>query len=285
MHPITNHIHQALRNLYPPEEVRALARIICVDMLGIRAIDLYVGKDITLLPSQQAELDETLSRLAKYEPIQYIRGIEEFRGRPFRVNPHVLIPRPETAELVDLIIADNARQPCRILDIGTGSGCIAITLDLEMPEATVDAWEVSGHALAVAIDNNADLGAHVGFALRDMFDEEAVHTQAPYHVIVSNPPYVTETELAAADPNIRWEPRLALHVPDDNPLLYYRRIARIGRSLLADGGRLYFEINQAYGQRMARMLEGEGYAHIRLVRDTYGNERFVVATPFTYIYA
>ena len=198
MNRITAYIRQSLQDIYPPEEVKALSMLICCDMLGVDALDIYMGKDIILSECKQRELENIIFRLQKNEPIQYIRGYAEFCGRNFRVAPGVLIPRPETAELVDLIVKENP-DARRLLDIGTGSGCIAISLDKKLPDAKVDAWDISEEALAIARKNNEELDAQVTFCRQDVFSADGIQGTS-YDIIVSNPPYVTETEKQ------RWKP-------------------------------------------------------------------------------
>ncbi|WP_195662925.1 peptide chain release factor N(5)-glutamine methyltransferase [Bacteroides congonensis] len=276
MNRITNYIRQSLQDIYPPEEVKALTMLICCDMLCLDALDIYLGKDMILSECKERELENIIFRLQKNEPIQYIRGFAEFDGRRFKVAPGVLIPRPETVELVELVARENASAR-RLLDIGTGSGCIAISLDKKLPEAEVEAWDISEDALAIARENNKELAADVTFLQRDvLFDD---WEKAPsFDVIVSNPPYVTEAEKKDMDANVLdWEPELALFVPDDDPLRFYRRIADLGRELLLPDGKLYFEINQAYGRETAHILEMNQYHDVRVIRDIFGKERIVTA--------
>ena len=250
--------------------------LICCDMLGLDALDIYMGKDIILSECKQRELENIIFRLQKNEPIQYIRGFAEFDGRRFKVAPGVLIPRPETVELVELVARENT-DACRLLDIGTGSGCIAISLDKRLPDAKVEAWDISEEALAIAYTNNKELEAEVMFLQRDVLSDDWEKTPS-FDVIVSNPPYVTEAEKNGMDANVLdWEPELALFVPDDDPLRFYRRIADLGRELLLPGGRLYFEINQAYGLETAHMLEMNQYRDVRVIKDIFGKDRIVTA--------
>lgn len=192
MNRITTYIRQSLQEIYPPEEVKALSMLICCDMLGLDALDIYMGKDIILSECKQRELENIIFRLQKNEPIQYIRGFAEFDGRRFKVAPGVLIPRPETVELVELVARENT-DACRLLDIGTGSGCIAISLDKRLPDAKVEAWDISEEALAIAYTNNKELKAEVMFLQRDVLSDDWEKTPS-FDVIVSNPPYVTEAE-------------------------------------------------------------------------------------------
>lgn len=276
MNRITSYIRQSLQDIYPPEEVKALSMLICCDMLGFDALDIYMGKDMTLSECKQRELENIIFRLQKNEPIQYIRGYAEFGGRAFKVAPGVLIPRPETAELVDLILKENPNAN-RILDIGTGSGCIAITLAKELPNAQVDAWDISEEALMIARQNREELGAIVRFRQQNILSDEGIEPDS-YDIIVSNPPYITETERQEMEANVLdWEPELALFVPDDDPLRFYRRIAILGHRLLSPVGKLYFEINQAYGQQTAEMLEMNQYRNVRVVKDIFGKDRILIA--------
>lgn len=214
--------------------------------------------------------------MSRFEPLQYIEGRTLFLGREFWVAPGVLIPRPETEELVELMLKEIPAD-ARILDVGTGSGCIAISLAKELPDALVTAWDVSPEALSVARANARKLQSNVRFVECDVLACQ-VDEVGLYDVIVSNPPYVTEAEKADMEPNVlQWEPSLALFVPDDDPLRFYRRIAVLGRDMLVDGGRLYFEINRAYGREMVEMLCTVGYVGVRVEKDLSQNDRFVIA--------
>lgn len=274
MNRVSTYIRQSLRDFYPPQEAKSLTMMICCDLLGYEAVDVYLGKDINLSESKQQELENILARMRKNEPIQYIRGVADFYGLRFEVAPGVLIPRPETAELVELILEEN-QDAVAVLDVGTGSGCIAIALSRHLPKAKVTAWDVSDDALAIARRNNELLGTSVVFERRDVLTYEGEGT---FDVIVSNPPYVTEAEKPGMDANVLdWEPELALFVPDDDPLRFYRRIALLGKTLLTPDGKIYFEINRAYGGATVRMLEEMGYRHIRVLKDLFGNDRIITA--------
>ena len=258
MNKIVAYIRSRLQPYYTAEEVSALSRIVCCDLLGQAPTDYYLGKDIVLSSKKEQELEDILQRLSRFEPLQYIEGRTLFLGREFWVAPGVLIPRPETEELVELMLKEIPAD-ARILDVGTGSGCIAISLAKELPDALVTAWDVSPEVECDVLACQVD---EVGL----------------YDVIVSNPPYVTEAEKADMEPNVlQWEPSLALFVPDDDPLRFYRRIAVLGRDMLADGGWLYFEINRAYGREMVEMLRTMGYVGVRVEKDLSQNDRFVIA--------
>lgn len=276
MNKIVAYIRSRLQPYYTAEEVSALSRIVCCDLLGQAPTDYYLGKDIVLSLKKEQELEDILQRLSRFEPLQYIEGRTLFLGREFWVAPGVLIPRPETEELVELMLKEIPAD-ARILDVGTGSGCIAISLAKELPDALVTAWDVSPEALSVARANARKLQADVRFVECDVLACQ-VDEVGLYDVIVSNPPYVTEAEKADMEPNVlQWEPSLALFVPDDDPLRFYRRIAVLGRDMLADGGRLYFEINRAYGREMVEMLRTMGYVGVRVEKDLSQNDRFVIA--------
>lgn len=276
MNKIVAYIRSRLQPYYTAEEVSALSRIVCCDLLGQAPTDYYLGKDIVLSSKKEQELEDILQRLSRFEPLQYIEGRTLFLGREFWVAPGVLIPRPETEELVELMLKEIPAD-ARILDVGTGSGCIAISLAKELPDALVTAWDVSPEALSVARANARKLQADVRFVECDVLACQ-VDEVGLYDVIVSNPPYVTEAEKADMEPNVlQWEPSLALFVPDDDPLRFYRRIAVLGRDMLADGGRLYFEINRAYGREMVEMLRAMGYVGVRVEKDLSQNDRFVIA--------
>ncbi|MDC1751371.1 peptide chain release factor N(5)-glutamine methyltransferase [Bacteroides uniformis] len=276
MNVTVSHIRSALQECYPPREAANLSRIVCCEMLGQSHIDYYLGKDMILSPKDEKELESILSRLCNFEPIQYVQGTARFLGRTFRVAPGGLIPRPETEELVERMLEEVA-PASRILDIGTGSGCIAVTLSKELPEAEVTAWDISGEALAIAGDNNRLLQTSVQFVQRDVLTYQPTEDEY-FDVIVSNPPYVTETEKKDMDPNVlNWEPSGALFVPDSDPLRFYRRIGELGRSMLTVGGRLYFEINRAFGEAVASMLRKQGYTNVRIRKDISGNDRYVIA--------
>lgn len=271
-----SHIRRALQESYSVQEAANLSRIVCCEMLGQTTIDYYLGKDIILSSKEMQKLNGILARLLNFEPIQYIQGTARFLERSYHVAPGVLIPRPETEELVEVMLRE-IPSDARILDIGTGSGCIAISLSKAFPNAKVTAWDVSEDALCIARRNNDDLQASVCFVKQDVLAWRGDGGQC-YDVIVSNPPYITESEKQEMERNVLdWEPFSALFVPNNDPLLFYRRIGELGRMMLVDGGRLYFEINRAYGEATAMMLCGQGYTGIRILKDISGNDRFVIA--------
>ena len=277
MHPIVNEIREALRGIYPDSEALSLAKMLLVEAFDFSTLELYGGKDKEISGKRRDVLDKMLSRLQKNEPIQYVLGKETFCGLEFEVDSNVLIPRPETRELVEWIVGDRKLKAySRILDIGTGSGCISISLAKLLPGAEVEAWDISEGALAVARRNAVRNSVEVLFLCQDVLS--AFPEGARYDVIVSNPPYITEKEKLDMDANVLdWEPSTALFVPDADPLLFYRKIAELGFSILKAGGTLYFEINRAYGQETVAMLEGLSYKQIELRKDEWGNDRMVKA--------
>lgn len=276
MNVSVSYIRRALQESYSVQEAANLSRIVCCEMLGQTTIDYYLGKDIILSSKEMQKLNGILARLLNFEPIQYIQGTARFLERSYHVAPGVLIPRPETEELVEVMLRE-IPSDARILDIGTGSGCIAISLSKAFPNAKVTAWDVSEDALCIARRNNYDLQASVCFVKQDVLAWRGDGGQC-YDVIVSNPPYITESEKQEMERNVLdWEPFSALFVPNNDPLLFYRRIGELGRMMLVDGGRLYFEINRAYGEATAMMLCGQGYTGIRILKDISGNDRFVIA--------
>jgi protein-(glutamine-N5) methyltransferase, release factor-specific len=272
---IKEYIINALHGLYPIQELKSLARIITKEALHLSELDSHTGKYINLSTEKKELLENIIQRLRQFEPIQYIIGYTVFYGYHFFVAPGVLIPRPETEELVDLIIK-NSNNTCRILDIGTGTGCIAITLAKKIPEATIEAWDISEIALELARKNNKELNANVSFRKIDILNY--IPENKKYDVIVSNPPYITEKEKEKMHRNVlEWEPGIALFVPDNDPLLFYQKIAETGRSLLKDKGKIYFEINQYYGNDTLQMLEKLNYKNVYLIKDLYGNNRMITA--------
>ena len=277
MHPIVHEIRDALRGQYPDAEALSLAKMLLVEVFGFSTLELYGGKDKEIFGKRRDVLDEMIARLKKNEPIQYIIGAEYFCGMSFEVDKNVLIPRPETRELVEWIVQDcDSREGCRMLDIGTGSGCIAISLAKQVKGAQVEAWDISEGALQVARRNCVRNDVEVLLCHKDVLS--VLPEGKLYDVIVSNPPYITEKERVDMDANVLdWEPSNALFVPDADPLLFYRKIAELGQAMLAEGGSLYFEINRAYGERMVDMLVSLGYGKIELRKDSWENDRMIKA--------
>lgn len=276
MKRITSIIREELSQCYSTDEIAALTRIIATELLGVSQMAFYLKDDIHLTAEQQALLENAIERLKKQEPIQYILGYSDFCGLRFKVTPATLIPRPETSELVELI-ASEATGHESILDIGTGSGCIAVSLAHKLPKSNVTAWDISTTALAVAAENSRNNSTEVTFERVDILSYEPKSAQ--FDIIVSNPPYIKENEKAAMHSNVLdWEPHTALFVPDSDPLLFYRTIAEKGLQMLAPNGTLYFEINRAHGTETMKMLADYGYTDIELRKDFADNDRMIKAT-------
>lgn len=276
MKRITSIIREELSQCYSTDEIAALTRIIATELLGVSQMAFYLKDDIPLTAEQETLLQNTIERLKKHEPIQYIQGYSDFCGLRFKVTPATLIPRPETSELVEWIAADHSGKAASILDIGTGSGCIAISLAHKLPESKVTAWDISNDALAVATENSKANGCTVLFEQVDILSYEPKSAQ--FDIIVSNPPYIKENEKSAMHNNVLdWEPHTALFVPDNDPLLFYRTIAKKGLTLLKPGGTLYFEINRAHGAETMKMLADYGYTNIELRKDFADNDRMIKA--------
>ena len=265
--------------LYDTNEARSIARTVVGHLAGISRSALVADPDAPFTPAgggaAEAVFEAAARRLEAGEPLQYLVGEAEFYGRCFRVGKEVLIPRPETEELVAWIAHDE-KGAVRMLDIGTGSGCIAATLALEMPEAEVYAADISEQALAMAAENARALEAKVVFRRADALKELAEVFPEPFDVLVSNPPYVPESDRAGMHANVRdHEPALALFVPDDDRIRFYRAIARAGRKMLRPGGRLYFEIYEHAAEEVIRMLDEERYTDTLLRRDLFGKPRMI----------
>ena len=275
MKSIANKIHKGLATVYTDGEIKALTRILATEMLGVSQMAFYMKDDITLTAEQTALLDSAIERLQQHEPIQYILGYSDFCGLRFKVTPATLIPRPETSELVEWI-ASEANGKEKILDIGTGSGCIAVSLAHSIPLATVSAWDISAEALAVATENSKANNRAVTFREVDILAYQPNDEQ--FDIIVSNPPYIKEVEKEQMEANVLdWEPHTALFVPDSDPLLFYRTIAQKATKMLHPGGKLYFEINRAYGKATCDMLASLGYTDIELRKDFTDNDRMIRA--------
>ena len=276
MKHIITRINKGLYCYYPTGEVSALTRILATELLGVSQMAFYLKDDITLTAEQQTQLDNAIERLKKQEPIQYILGYSDFCGLRFKVTPATLIPRPETSELVEWIATGHNNKAVNILDIGTGSGCIAISLAHKIPQSCVTAWDISPDALAVATENSKANNTEVEFAQVDILSHQPGDEE--FDIIVSNPPYIKENEKSAMHSNVLdWEPHTALFVPDNDPLLFYRTIAQKGLALLKPGGVLYFEINRAHGKETVEMLSALGYTGIELRKDFADNDRMVKA--------
>lgn len=276
MKQLIEKLQNALTQMADESERNAIIRAICCDILDISPTTYYLKETITLTTAQTALVNSITERLQRGEPLQYIEGKAPFCGMEFIVTPAVLIPRPETAELVEWITTEHATQSPRILDLGTGSGCIAISLSQQMPQATVEACDISTEALEVAQTNNHENGTSVTFFHHDILslDSPLPHS---YDILVSNPPYIKQSEATDMENHVtQWEPHTALFVPDDDALRFYRSIAEIGQTdALHPGGCIYVEINQALGKETVELFESYGYKEVTLRKDIYGNDRMI----------
>ena len=278
-----NELWRQLTQVYDDYEAKAIARMVYEVRFGLMPSDLFIGKDTQLSTDDQKLLAEITQRLLTGEPIQYVLGEAEFGGRTFHVEPGVLIPRPETYELCQWIMEERRGKKeegrnTSILDIGTGSGCIACTLAAELADAEVTAWDISDDALRIATENAKRTNVHVSFEKVDVLNTSLLNRERPatgLDIIVSNPPYICNKERATMERNVlEHEPELALFVPDDDPLLFYRTIVRFAAKTLNPGGALYFEINPLYVSEMQQMLSEEGFSHTEIRNDQFGKQRF-----------
>ncbi len=261
--------------MYPESEIRNIGYLVAEQLLNYSKIDFHLKDQEPISPETAEKFKQTLTRLKNWEPVQYITGLTEFYGLPFRVDRRVLIPRPETEELVEWIIRENSGRETGILDIGTGSGCIAVTLAKNLPQARVMACDISEGALALAGVNAEINRAPVRFFATDVLNGN-LQVPGKMDVIVSNPPYVRHAEKPLMRRNVLdYEPQHALFVPDDNPLVFYRSIALLGRKYLHDGGKLFMEINEQFPAELTRLLENTGYYGIEVRKDLAGKPRMI----------
>lgn len=271
---------QELSAIYDAQEIESFFYLILESFHRKKRIDLALEPEMEMDALQLLRWESALAELKKQKPIQYILGETEFYGLPFLVNEHVLIPRPETEELIALILAEGKgkreKRKVRILDIGTGSGCIPIALKKNLPEAEVYAIDISEKALATAMKNAELNQVDVYFRLQDILATEDL--ELSFDTIVSNPPYVRHLEKIEIQPNVlEYEPHLALFVADNDALLFYRKITALAQKHLTPKGKLYFEINQYLGKETVALVESFGFTEVRLHQDIYGNDRMISA--------
>ncbi|MFT3793925.1 peptide chain release factor N(5)-glutamine methyltransferase [Flavobacterium sp.] len=269
-----NYFIQTLTPLYDAAEAESFFYLILEHQTGMKRIDLALDRDREFSQTEIETWNPILEQLKQFVPIQYIIGTTEFFGLEFEVNPNVLIPRPETEELVQWILSNNPNGNVKILDIGTGSGCIAISLAKNLPDAQVSAIDVSEEALETAKRNAQRNETKVNFIQRNILQTE--NLEETFDIIVSNPPYVRNLEKEEIKKNVlEHEPHLALFVDDHDALLFYRKIADLALQNLSPKGQLYFEINQYLGKEMMDLLEQKGFSQLELRADIYGNHRMV----------
>lgn len=265
----------ALAPLYGREEARAMAEIAFSHYKQWTRTDILSRGDWDVTDLLQDKFAVLTRRLLAGEPLQYILGVADFHGLKLKVTPAVLIPRPETSQLVDMITdRENGRTDLCVLDIGTGSGAIAIALSRSLPFSVVEALDISPDALAIARENAKALKTNVNFRQEDIL-KDTLRADS-YDIIVSNPPYVTESEKSGMEPNVLLhEPSVALFVSDSDPLVFYRRITSLAATALRPGGMLAFEINRQFGRQTAKLLTDAGFENVEVVKDSFGNDRFV----------
>ncbi len=272
---LSRQLQSRLTPIYGDGEAKAMVRLIFHSLKGWNLTDMVIHADNPVSEYLVEKCDDIVARLLEHEPIQYILGETYFYGMNLKVNRSTLIPRPETEELVDMIVKENNDiKDLSILDIGTGSGAIAIALSRNLPFSQVSAIDISSEAIVTAKENAENLHAKIDFNEDDVFKYEP-ETNA-FDIIVSNPPYIDNSEKADMESNVLdYEPHSALFVPDDNPLVYYTRIAEIALNALKKYGKLYFEINPHHAYDLKTYLEKENFTEVSIVKDTYGKDRFI----------
>lgn len=273
------YLRNQLRTVCDEGEASAIADWVMETLTGSDKTERMMYKNNAITSAEEEQLRNYASRLLRHEPVQYVLGEAWFCGLKFYVDEHVLIPRPETEELVEWIIS-NCRFPVdtlSILDIGTGSGCIPVSLKRRIRKATVSALDISEEALVVARKNALKLGAEVGFIQVDILNPQNWPSIPASDIIVSNPPYIPENNKASMDPNVlEYEPHTALFVPDNDALLFYKAIAELGKTKLNKEGLLFFEIHEDLGKAVTDLLETEGYT-AEIKKDIQGKDRMVMA--------
>lgn len=272
-----------LAERYGLDEARAIVRLVLGERFGLSMADILCDKVTELSADDRTELEKIMFRLENGEPVQYVLGFAEFCGRRFSVDENVLIPRPETEELCRWMVEEGGarKRDFTILDVGTGSGCIAITLAAELPDAQVSAWDISEEALATARKNADFIGVNVDFEQVDILKNNPSSFLLPpssFNIVVSNPPYVCQTEKSSMKPHVlEHEPHVALFVPDDDPLLFYRAIADFAVHALKPDGWLYFEVNPLYINELKAMLSERNFDEIEEKCDQFGKKRMIRA--------
>jgi release factor glutamine methyltransferase len=268
---------EQLRDLYPKTEIDTIYAWVMESHFNLTRTDLLIRGDETVQADKLGELESILRRLKSEEPIQYILGSTEFYGLELSVNTSVLIPRPETEELVRWILDSCKINTPRVIDLGTGSGCISLALKKNLPNGHIVGVDKSTEALKLARQNAQKLNLDVNFEFFDILTDKPAETP-PFDLLVSNPPYVRFSEQAQMKTNVlKYEPNLALFVDDDDPLIFYKRIADIGRQILKNGGLVFFEINEKFGSEILDILRNKGYAQMELRKDLNGRDRMIKA--------
>lgn len=266
-----------LEKNYSKDELNTLFNIICKKTFDLDRVAIALNPEKKLNNTHQNEFKNIIKALKVFKPIQYIYGIADFYNLEFKVSPEVLIPRPETEELVDIIVKDNLKRTPKILDIGTGSGCIAVSIAKNIPNSKVSAIDISNKALAIAQENANKNAVTIDFIENNILNADNLFST--YDIIVSNPPYVRALEKEEMQPNVlEYEPSLALFVTDNNPLIFYKKIAELSFKHLTPNGKLYFEVNRYLGIEIRDMVQSTGFSDVKLLKDFKGNDRFIIAS-------
>ena len=286
-----NYFNETLKTIYPITEIDSFFFLLLEEYLGFRRVDIVLKSDFKINQKTLNLLQSATKQLEQEVPLQYIIGKTEFYGLPFVVNKHVLIPRPETEELVAWVVSESSRfktfntstkqttetKQLKILDIGTGSGCIPVSLKKQLPFAEISAIDISNDALTVAKKNAVLNNVDIHFILQDILKTVALDQH--YDIIISNPPYVRELEKKELKNNVlKNEPHVALFVENDNPLIFYAKIAELAKKYLNKNGLLFFEINQYLGTETINLVNKKGLKNIQLKKDMFGNDRIIVAS-------
>lgn len=278
----TRNAIEQLAPIYDASEARWIIRTMVESFTGMNRTKIMLHGDDELEPETVNRYDGIIARLLKHEPIQYILGETYWHGLTLKVTPAVLIPREETSELVDLIVNEfSDRQDLNVMDLCTGSGCIAVALARNLPFASVKGVDISPDALAVARENASKCKVKVDFEQRDVL-QPAGDSSDKYDLVVSNPPYIAQHEESKMDSNVLdYEPHIALFVPDDDPLKFYKAISDNTIDAMKPGGKLYLEINPLYSRQLSEMLEHDGWTDVNIIKDMHGKDRFATATKAT----
>lgn len=278
IHEATYFLLKKLRSIYAESEASQITDWVMENITGSGKTERMLYKNSAITDKEEVQLNQYADKLMMNEPVQYVLGEAWFAGMKFHVDKNVLIPRPETEEMLDWVIADCRLQivDLDILDIGTGSGCIAVSLKKKLPRSHIKAVDVCSEALFVATNNAINLDAEVDFVLLDFLDKNKWNELGLFDIIISNPPYVKQDEITTMHQRVtNHEPHLALFVPDNDALLFYKAIAGFGKTHLQPGGAIYVEINEALGKEVTELFKKEGYTSIEIKKDMQGKERMV----------
>ncbi len=278
MQSADKYIRESISSLFSTREASQISLMILESVCGLSRTDIPMGKD-NLNESQHKIIDDIISQLKTQRPIQYILGNTDFMNLKFKVAEGVLIPRPETAELINIIIDENKTDNPTILDIGTGSGCIAVSLAHYITNSDVTAFDISDRAISIATENAISNNVNIKFIQKDILNCDYSQFHNQFDIIVSNPPYICEKEKESMHNNVLdFEPHIALFVSNEDPLIFYRTIVNLATQMLKSNGKLYFEINEAFGKETAQLLIDAGFSDVKIINDLQQKERMVCGT-------